>query len=235
MNMRRPEEPEHDEFIVLFTALSMILLAFFILLNTMATPDPMRSRKAIDSLVGTFGMLHGNQEGTPAPKSQRMPKPDAVARLIASLNDEHRAAGMSATRREEGAIAIAMQGDLMFASGSWQIDPARFHALDGIAELLKRDARYTARVTGHTDASRSSQVSNLRLSAERAASVRRYLEHAARLTPGTLSSLGHGSSRPHPDHLDEPRSSTHRRVEVTLELIAPQAHERDLAAEGALF
>ena len=34
---RRNEEPEKDEFIVLFTALSMILLAFFIMLNSMAT------------------------------------------------------------------------------------------------------------------------------------------------------------------------------------------------------
>ena len=56
---RKPEEPEKDEFIVLFTALSMILLAFFIMLNTMAVIDPVRSRKAIDSLVGSFGMMPG--------------------------------------------------------------------------------------------------------------------------------------------------------------------------------
>ena len=48
-----------NSFIVLFTSLSVILLAFFILLNSMATIDSERVRKALGSLVGGFGILPG--------------------------------------------------------------------------------------------------------------------------------------------------------------------------------
>ena len=46
-----------DGFIVQFTALVMILLALFILLNALATLNDSKKRKAIGSLLGSFGVL----------------------------------------------------------------------------------------------------------------------------------------------------------------------------------
>lgn len=48
-----------DSTTVLFTALSVILLAFFILMNALGTVDNERQRKAIGSLLGTFGSIPG--------------------------------------------------------------------------------------------------------------------------------------------------------------------------------
>ena len=68
------EKPEEltvyytDGFIVQFTALVMILLALFILLNALATLNDSKKRKAIGSLLGSFGDLPictdlGNEPG----------------------------------------------------------------------------------------------------------------------------------------------------------------------------
>ena len=64
-----PEEPEADGFVVMMTSLSMIMLAFFIVLNTMATITQVKVMKALDSLYGSFGPLSGGKSVEPGPLS----------------------------------------------------------------------------------------------------------------------------------------------------------------------
>lgn len=220
MGKRKKEEHEHDEFIVLFTALSMILLAFFILLNTMAVIDPMRSRKAMDSLVGTFGIMTGNQDGDVVDLSEQEYKENMAMALIASFKDEGRYPGMNVHVQENGDVLISMENDLFFTSGSWHLDPARFESLEHVAAILQKPT-YSGHIIGHTDASRSSNSSNLRLSAARAASVRRFIEHAAGFPPGKLISIGVGSSQPLPNiRANDPR---HRRVDILIKIDSSNA------------
>ncbi len=215
MGKPRKEEEEHDEFIVLFTALSMILLAFFILLNTMAVIDPMRSRKAMDSLVGTFGIMTGNQKGDIVDLSDQQLKENMTMALIASFQDEGRYPGMNVKVRENGDVLVSMESDIFFTSGSWHLDPERFEALEHIAGILQKPV-YSARIVGHTDSTRSSKISNLRLSAARAATVRRMLEHLAGFPPGKLISIGVGSSQPLPEFSQgDPRQ---RRVDILIKI-----------------
>lgn len=215
MGKRKKEEDEHDEFIVLFTALSMILLAFFILLNTMAVIDPMRSKEAMDSLVGTFGIMTGNQEGDVVDLSEQQLQENMAMALIASFKGEKNYPGMDVEVQKDGDVLISMDNDVFFAPGSWHLDPARFEALEHIAGVLQKPI-YSAHVVGHTDASRSAKISNLRLSAARAASVRRYIEHSAGFPPGKLISIGVGSSQPRPGlGANDPR---HRRVDILIKI-----------------
>lgn len=217
MAKRKKEEEEHDEFIVLFTALSMILLAFFILLNTMAVIDPMRSQKAMDSLVGTFGLMNGNQDGENIELSAEEQHDKMVMALIAEFKNDGRYAGMNIDIKANGSVQITMDTEVFFSSGSWHLDPARFAALDRIASLVQDDT-YTLRVVGHTDAKKSAKTSNVRLSAARAASVRRYLEHAMHYPPGKIHSTGVGSSQLHPEHRTRPGDPRHRRVEIFIDV-----------------
>jgi len=53
------EEAAKDGNVILFTALSMILLAFFIVLNSIAVIDQNRKLEAWGSLLGGFGILPG--------------------------------------------------------------------------------------------------------------------------------------------------------------------------------
>ena len=54
---KRHGAPTGGSFTVLFTALSVLLLAFFILMNSMASPDPTRRFRAVGSLGSTFGFF----------------------------------------------------------------------------------------------------------------------------------------------------------------------------------
>ena len=56
-------EREVDLGVILFTSLMLILLSFFIMMNTMATPNEERSRKALGSLFSEFGDTVGLDEG----------------------------------------------------------------------------------------------------------------------------------------------------------------------------
>lgn len=215
MGKPKKEQDPHDEFIVLFTALSMILLAFFILLNTMAVIDPMRSRKAMDSLVGTFGIMTGNQEGDVVDLSEKQVKENMMMALIASFQDEGRYPGMNVEVKQDGDVRITMENDVFFSPGSWHLDPARFEALEHIAAILQQ-VGYSAKIVGHTDTSRSSKISNLRLSTARASSVRRFIEHAAGYPPGKIVAIGVGSSQPLPGLSG--RDVRHRRVEILIQI-----------------
>ena len=50
-----------DAFAVMFTSLNLILLSFFILLNSIAVVDNNRQRRALGSLRGSFGILLGGE------------------------------------------------------------------------------------------------------------------------------------------------------------------------------
>lgn len=227
---RRNEEPEKDEFIVLFTALSMILLAFFIMLNTMAVIDPARSREAMDSLVGTFGLMPGFTGGASGTSDQDTPP--ARKRVIDEvLTDIERGAhrGMSLKTREDGRPVIEMEGDVAFGPMRTRISPAHFEALDAIADAIAR-ANYPVRVEGHSDARPPrGKRSNLYLSAARAASVQDYLVHASGAQPGLITAIGMGAARPHPE-ASSARDPRHRRVEIVF-LIPDQVLVPDLTPE----
>ena len=53
------EQAVKDGNVILFTALSMILLAFFIELNSLAVVDTNRKLEALGSLLGSFGVMPG--------------------------------------------------------------------------------------------------------------------------------------------------------------------------------
>ncbi|MBW2623578.1 MAG: hypothetical protein JRD68_11790, partial [Deltaproteobacteria bacterium] len=52
-----PEYEKSNIGLMMFTSLMIILLAFFIMLSSMAVLDERREQKVLGSLVGTFGIL----------------------------------------------------------------------------------------------------------------------------------------------------------------------------------
>lgn len=219
---RKPEEPEKDEFIVLFTALSMILLAFFIMLNSMAVMDDSRSRAALNSLLGTFGMMPGYASidtGALQGEPPRLTPRQRIKRLTELLEriDAIGQPGMDIKVREDGRPVIEFDTGVLFRVGGQMIAPEHYPLLDSIAQTIV-DSKYPVFIEGHTDGRpMKGGRTNWYLSAARAASVHRYLESTTRIAPGQISSIGFGPSRPHPEATgpDDPR---HRRVEVVFEI-----------------
>jgi chemotaxis protein MotB len=174
----------------------MILLAFFIMLNSLATPDVSRSRAAMGSLVGTFGTLPGFEQQRlqveleyESSKSQKAGN-DLEKLVRTKLEGE---TNLLVEKHDDGRIVVSVGPDLIFKKGGVEISPAAFNTLDQLAELV-HDLRMPVRIEGHADASPS--ASNWYLSARRAASVYRYMAANHKVRPEQVTAAGFGDSQP---------------------------------------
>jgi len=206
-----------DGFMVMFTALSMILLAFFILLNSLAVQDERKQRAAIGSLLGSFGVMPDgvgfDQTGSYVAKVEYISLSEEMtmfAAFEAFLDDEWKASDVDTYIDEEGRRRIRFTNTFMFESNSVRLHPRVFPLLDRLAAILKELDR-PVEVEGHTDIARG-RTSNWKLSARRAASVVRYMEEGTGLMASRLTAVGFGASRPFTSDSD----ARNRRVEIVV-------------------
>ncbi len=190
-----PGKPE-DKFIVLFTALSMILLAFFIMLNSLATPDVSRSRAAMGSLVGTFGTLPGFEQQRlqvemEFESSQTHSSGNDLEKIVRTKLEGE--TNLLVEKDPDGRIVVSVGPDLIFKKGGVEVAPSAFGTLDQLAELI-RELRLPVRIEGHADATPSRN--NWYLSARRAASVYRYMAANHKIRPEQVTAAGFGDSQP---------------------------------------
>jgi chemotaxis protein MotB len=211
-----PEEPESDDFMVLFTALSMILLAFFIMLNSLATVDDARTRVVVDSLVGTFGVLPGFKQSNQQFEIGQNPNigngddpAQELMRLATSLLETGEHSGVHVEKKEDGRVVVRMDENVLFGRGHIHVSPLAFDKLDKVARLIHQ-SRIPVRIEGHSDAvPTSGERSNWYLSAARAATVYRYLQQAGGVDVSMMSAAGYADTRP-PSRSDV----SPRRVEI---------------------
>lgn len=208
-----PEEKKGDDFIVLFTALSMILLAFFIMLNSMATVDQSRSRDVLNSLVGTFGSLPGfNRKKNGFEFPHESVSAQEQGEIIAK-----RARGFFASSDgsvevdvdKSGRVVLRLSNDVFFESGGIRLHPRSFETLDRVAELI-RGFGVRTRIEGHSDPSKTNRFgkTNWYISAARASSVYQYLATAGDVPLSLLEAAGYAETR------EPPEEGRERRVEI---------------------
>ncbi len=224
-------------FVVLMASLSIILLSFFILLNSLAILDNTRRRLALGSLAGAFGILPeglrpdmpagGKQPGKEREGRYYMPSPPiedmetsfrkafkefAHYLIAAGLSDQVQVKG-----RKNG-LEVSWASDLLFAPGSAEMNPAGYPLLDKLAEMVLA-SNYDAVIEGHTDnspvASRAFR-SNWELSAARAIGVMRYLVSEHAMPPERLTAAGYAEYRPTVANRTPQHRARNRRVSVLL-------------------
>jgi chemotaxis protein MotB len=81
---KEPERPDWESSnggLMLWTSLNIILLAFFILLSSMAVIDEKREIAAMDSLLGAFGLLPGGQTPSGLEKGLLSPPPGPLSEI----------------------------------------------------------------------------------------------------------------------------------------------------------
>ncbi len=117
-------------------------------------------------------------------------------------------------------IMVRLPSDILFDFDSYQLRPDAEPLLAQVAEILKRYGRADVEIGGHSDTFGDDQY-NLKLSQERAESVRRWFE--ARLPGDQLSfhATGYGRRRP----IVNPRGSIeeqakNRRVEIVIRALS---------------
>jgi outer membrane protein OmpA-like peptidoglycan-associated protein len=112
-------------------------------------------------------------------------------------------------------IDVIVDSELVFPSGSAEIQPEFLVTLDRMATLMMTNTGVTTVVEGHAD-SRGDKAVNLSLSQRRADSVVAYLEskgiESTRLTP-----VGKGSTEPIADDSTEEGRRQNRRIEFSVQ------------------
>jgi len=230
------DEPQvKGSFTVLMTSLSVLLLAFFILLNSMATIDNHKIRKALGSLRGVFGVVEGGMGrllgGSGPPGSggvkvwsqatrHHLFEGEAVE-FLKEFDEMMREAGLQGqteiTVTHEG-TRISLKGEALFPLGNSRLTSQGRQVLDGIEKII-RATDAPIRIEGHTDdvpIHTEAYPSNWELSTARAVDVLRYLIEEKAISPERLSAEGFAETRPRVPNDSPENRARNRRVSLVL-------------------
>ena len=110
--------------------------------------------------------------------------------------------------------SVRLLKPIEFETGRATIKPISFPIMDDVVELMKSKPSIKIGVYGHTD-SKGTPANNLRLSKDRAAAVRKYLEGKG-INPNRLQSEGFGQTKPVASNDNDDGRAKNRRVEFKI-------------------
>jgi len=226
MANKKKNEPESNSgeagIRVLTVALFIILLAFFIVLNSIAVVDDRRQLEALGSLTGSFGILPGGlspmksrgQSITP-PQPPMIDRETDPAELVeANLPG----AGRVFKRTTPTGEVIGVEDQLLFDEGSYQVRPASFGFLKGLCEIINQED-YPVEIIGHTDSRPSDERSghsNWALSSLRALEVLKFFVVLGGVSPSRLTAYGRAEYSPVASNETRQTRARNNRVEILL-------------------
>lgn len=119
----------------------------------------------------------------------------------------------------KGVVYISLADNMLFQSGSYELNPRAMETLDKIAKIIKDYNNYDVLVEGNTDPvpiSRQNIRDNWDLSALRAASVVRALQDRFGVDPSRLTAGGRGEFNPVADNSTAEGRQRNRRTEIII-------------------
>ncbi|HEX4243733.1 MAG TPA: OmpA family protein [Steroidobacteraceae bacterium] len=144
---------------------------------------------------------------------------DANRTLTAQVDEMTRKIeAAQATKPESGASLDGVEGDVMFRTGSAEIEPQTAHQIEALAQAVSKSPDLKVRVDGYADP-RGSVETNLKLSQDRANAVRDLLL-AAGIQESSLDVNAYGKSQSTAADVDG--YAFERRVRLTLSAPGPQ-------------
>ena len=141
-------------------------------------------------------------------KKKRLETEKRLSAAMASLVE------IAKVKEEKRGVVITISGEVLFASGKYELLPIAQSKLDDVAKALKEQGFKAILVEGHTD-SRGSAKKNEELSFNRADAVRSYL--VSRGIPSEkIKAAGIGPSRPIATNTTAEGRANNRRVELVV-------------------
>ena len=221
----RPEWETSNIALLMYTALMILLLAFFIMLNSMAVVDEKREIKAIGSLIGSFGILPGGL--SPAQDDARNVAPSTsplqvIQRdmdLIKEALKNRVAAEKFNVLRGRTRRIISLDAAVLFPVDGVEILPEMKPALMDVARILK-SGQYPVVIEAHTDdrpPSSEKYTDNWQVSALRAVNVLRFLVEDGGVDPERLSAYGYGGFKPLAANTSPENRRRNNRVDLILD------------------
>ena len=119
----------------------------------------------------------------------------------------------------KGVVYISLADNMLFKSGSYQINERAMETLSKIAKIIKDYRDYEVLVEGNTDnvpISRTNIRNNWDLSALRASSVVQVLQTKFGVNPSRLSAAGRGEYNPIADNSTDTGRQRNRRTEIII-------------------
>ena len=119
----------------------------------------------------------------------------------------------------KGVVYISLADNMLFKSGSYQINEKAMETLSKIAKIIKDYRDYDVLVEGNTDnvpISRTNIRNNWDLSALRASSVVQVLQTKFGVNPSRLSAAGRGEYNPISDNSTDTGRQRNRRTEIII-------------------
>lgn len=226
------EEKGADVGATMTVSLFLILLTFFILLNSIAVLDDRKVRKAMGSLTGSFGSFPGglsalNTGESIMPESSPMisPKVD-LQQLLLSL-DEQILSHVKIDKGNDRDTVVIEESDL-FHENSHTLKNTSLPLLNKMA-LYMQNGNYMVEICGHTDDQSGKEKgyrSNWELSSLMAIEVLKYLIEKGQIAPERLSAYGRGGLSPNGSNDTRQSRAKNRRVEIIFKYKTPAYTKR---------
>lgn len=119
----------------------------------------------------------------------------------------------------KGVVYISLADNMLFKSGSYEVNDRAMQTLGKIAKIIKDYGDYDVLVEGNTDdvpINRTNIRNNWDLSALRASSIVQVLQNDFDVNPSRLSAAGRGEYNPIADNSNEYGRQRNRRTEIII-------------------
>lgn len=191
-------------------SLSMIILTFFILLNSMAIVDQNKKRAAIESLAESFGSSTDNSFSSSLPKVEQKKN---LEKLMAGINENIEDVDVKTGTGKE---ILTIGEKALFYQNRHALKPESFALLKKVGNFINQ-GDYPVLIVGYTDnrdAQEKGYSSNWELSSLMALQLQKYFIEECRIKPDRITAYGHESQQPAASN-DTPESrQKNRRVEI---------------------
>lgn len=119
----------------------------------------------------------------------------------------------------KGVVYISLADNMLFKSGSYEVNDRAMQTLEKIAKIIKDYGDYDVLVEGNTDdvpINRTNIRNNWDLSALRASSIVQVLQNDFNVNPSRLSAAGRGEFNPIADNSSELGRQRNRRTQIII-------------------
>jgi chemotaxis protein MotB len=183
-------------------SLFIILLAFFILLNSIAVLNEQKVVAAIGSLLGSFGQKTGGYSIIDGTGEQDMLVPLTIHTGRIDFSDivtDHPALSQKIqVLTAPGGSLLRIPAAALFSNFETAITPSGYKLMDSIARSLSNN-HYPVEISCHTDnipILAAGEKSNLEISAMRALHILQYLAETKNIPIDQMTSFGWGDYQP---------------------------------------
>lgn len=221
------DEPMPNIGALMTVSLFLILLTFFILLNSIAVLDERKIRQSMGSVLGAFGSFTG---GFSASKTGDLAVPPSapmierglnLASLLVEINKEIMGNIIFQSTGDKEIITINEK--VLFDEDTLKLKTSSYPVLNRLYDFIKK-GDYPVGIAGHTDnrpAEEKGYKSNWGRSALMALQVFKYFESVGEIHPDRLDAYGCGSERSIVSNDTRLSRAQNRRIDIILDFSTP--------------